>query len=698
MKEHKFKLILEQTRLFLEQPLLKKAPIHIKQESLQLTEILEPLKIDDKFTSVALLFPFYRENIISPTLLQEYDLYELNEPLSHLLNLEKFSLPDGFSDQQQLSSKTSASLKKMLLSITNDPKLILVKIAIHLHQLKNAKKQDKSTKERLAISAREIYSPLANRLGLWQLKWELEDLSFRFLNPEIYKDIAKLLNEKRLERELFISDVIREVSATLIDNSIRAKVTGRPKHIFSIWKKLQRKNVSIEKIFDVHAVRICVDEISVCYQSLGAIHNLWTCLPNTFNDYIANPKSNDYQSLHTSIIGPKGKIIEVQIRTHTMHHRAELGIAAHWRYKENLQKNVNDKYIEEIRNYLDDENIETDKSETALNSDERIFAVSPKGDVIEMTKNSTPLDFAYHIHTNVGHSCIGAKINGKITQLTQKINNGDVVDIITGSEPNPRRDWLNPQLGFIASPKTRSKINNWFRTKNKAIHLKEGKEICNDELRRSNISNISIEVICKKMNIADLNTLYIGLGSNDISPVAITNAIQSLQKIKNPIKLSKNPSKKQANFSLNQITVSGLKKLMNNLSQCCNPLPPEKIQGYITLQKGISIHRQDCRILLNMAKNTPERIIEVNWTSTTNINNYPINLDVIAYDRRDLLRDISNILSEEKISVSNINSSSDKNSMLIKIQLHIMVPNLPSLSRLMVRFEQLKNIASVTRQ
>ena len=697
MKEHKNKTIIEQARFLLEQPLLKKAPTHIKQESLKLAKILKPLKLDDKFISVAILFPFYRENIILPSLLGEYNLYKLNESLDHLLNLEKFSLPAGFSNQQQLSSKTSASLKKMLLSITSDPRLILLKIAIHLNQLINAKKQNKLIKERLAIAAQEIYAPLANRLGLWQLKWELEDLSFRFLNPDLYQDIAELLNEKRLERELFINDVIKEVEMALIDTGVSADVTGRPKHIFSIWKKLQRKNVSIEKIFDIHAVRVCVEKISDCYQTLGAVHNLWTCLPNNFNDYIANPKSNNYQSLHTSIIGPKGKTIEVQIRTHAMHHQAELGIAAHWRYKENSQTNINDKYIKEIRNYLNDELSIIDISEPLIDYDERIFAVTPKGDVIEMTKNSTPLDFAYHIHTNIGHSCIGATINGKIAQLTQKINNGDVVDIITGNDPKPRRDWLNPQLGFIASPKTRSKINNWFRAKNKSIHLKEGKEICDAELQRSNISNISIEIICKKMNIADLNTLYVGLGSNDINPAAITNAIQSLQKIKNPIKLSKYSYKKQDKLSSNQISVSGLEKLMSNLSQCCNPLPPEKIQGYITLQKGISIHRHDCRNLLNLAKNSPERIIEIDWVSSTNENFYPINLEVMAYDRRDLLRDISNILSEEKISVRSINSNDDKNSMLIKIHLHIMIMNLTTLSKLMVRFEQLKNIVSVIR-
>ena len=698
IEANKNNLILKNTKLFLTKIKDNSLSLMFIRESKQLAQLIEPLELGDSFLSIAILYPMYREKLFDYDDLKNNKLDDLYSNLEHLSQLDKLALPSNWSAEQQLSNKTSKSLKKMLLSISNDPKLILIKIAIHLNHLRHAKKYDKETQKKLALSTNEIYAPLANRLGVWQLKWELEDLSFRFLNTDTYKNIAKLIKDKRSEREVFIAEVTTEVKEALEREPLSAVVSGRPKHIFSIWKKLQRKNISIENIFDIHAIRICVETIPNCYRALGTIHNLWTCLPDNFKDYIANPKKNNYQSLHTSIIGPNGKTIEVQIRTHAMQHHAELGIAAHWRYKEGTKNYKNDKYIEEIRNYLTTDNYYSDALEISQKNEDRIFAISPKGDVIEMIVNSTPLDFAYHVHTNIGHSCIGAKINGKIAPLNRKILNGDLVQIITGAEPNPRRDWLNPQLGYIASTKTRSKINNWFRAKNKVLHLKDGKEICDNELKRSNISNIALEVICKQMNLKNADALYIGLGSNAINSAAIAMAIQVLQKETTPIKIKKTGASQVNQTTFNRVSIAGMERLLSSFSQCCKPLPPEQILGYITVQKGISIHRYDCKNALNLAKKSPERIIDVNWNFPANQNSYPIDLEITAYDRRDLLRDISNILSEEKITVRDIKTSRNQNSLEVLMTLNILAVDLPSLSRLMIRFEQLKNIASVTRK
>ena len=535
---------------------------------------------------------------------------------------------------------------------------------------------------------------------MWQLKWELEDLAFRYLEPATYGEIATALKEKRTERETFIERVKARLQAELDKQGIAATITGRPKHIYSIWRKMQRKDRGLESLFDIRAVRVLVDDVKDCYAALGAVHNLWSYLPGEFDDYIANPKENDYRSLHTAVVGPEGQTVEVQIRTHDMHRQAELGVAAHWRYKEGGSSTAAfDRKIRFLRQLLEP----TGGAEDLLAQlrddvfEDRVYAISPKGDVVELPAGATPLDFAYNVHTQVGHRCRGAKVNGRIVPLTYAVQTGDQIEIITGSQPQPSRDWLSAQLGYLASARNRAKVRNWFRHQDRDQHQRQGREILDRELSRLNVRDVATDDVARQLKLKNTDVLCVALGSGDLTSASIATALQQLRGTELPERLRPRRAAKRKSKATDSIAVSGIGDLLCNFARCCRPVPPEPIVGYITQGRGVSIHRQDCGNFLGLNQRHPERIIEVGWGESDTAT-YPVDLTLRAHDRTGLIRDISTVLADEGASIVDLRSHTDRKSMQTIMQISIEINDLPTLSTAITRLEQLPNVVSVRRR
>jgi GTP pyrophosphokinase len=554
-------------------------------------------------------------------------------------------------------------------------------------------------RRRIARETLDIYAPLANRLGIWQVKWELEDLALRYLDPEAYHRIASLLDGRRIDRERHIELVRESLFGEFDAVGVTAEIAGRPKHIYSIWRKMRRKNIDFHQIFDVQAVRVLVDSPADCYTVLGIVHGLWHHVPHEFDDYIANPKANNYRSLHTAVIGPEGRSVEVQIRTHEMHEHAELGIAAHWRYKEGAGSPAAfDQKINFLRQLLEPANDGSELLDQIRDEvfEDRVYAISPKGDVVELAPRATPLDFAYHVHTQVGHRCRGAKVNGRIVPLTYRIRTGDRVEIITGSQPNPSRDWLSPKLGYIAGAKTRAKVRNWFRQQDRDEHVRAGREILDRELARLSERDMPLDRIAGQLKYRDVDALAAALGSGDITTASIATALQQLRPAEETRQPRKRKLAKPQAATPDSISVTGVGGLLSNFARCCRPVPPEAIVGYITQGRGVSIHRSDCGNFLGLERRHPERILEVNWGSS-DAGRYPVDLTLRAFDRSGLIRDISTILADEDANVIDLTSRTDKKSMQTIMQISLEIHDLPTLSTAMTRLEQLPNVVSVTR-
>jgi GTP pyrophosphokinase len=670
----------------------------LRREGEAICEILEPIGMPAALDAAVHLYPAAREGLIEPGDLNAAGSTELVELVTGLVQLGRFELPNAWKPGEALATPQSEALRKMLLAVVSDARLVVARIAEQLYRLRLAKTASPAEQRSIAVETREIYAPLANRLGIWQLKWELEDLAFRFLEPTTYKEIASALKEKRTEREAFIADVSATLQEALWNAGINATISGRPKHIYSIWRKMQRKDARLEDIFDVRAVRVLVDDVAECYAALGIVHNIWAYLPGEFDDYIANPKDNDYRSLHTALIGPAGQTIEVQIRTHDMHRHAEFGVAAHWRYKEGGQgKAAFDRKIRVLRHLLDPSGSDGDLLDQLRGDifEDRVYAVSPKGDVVEMPAGATPLDFAYHVHTQVGHRCRGAKVNGRIVPLTYRLKNGDRVEIITAKQPQPSRDWLNPQLGYLAATRSRTKVRTWFRTRDKEQNKRQGREILDRELARLNVRDVSVDAIARQMKLKNAEALCIALGAGDVTSAAIASALQQIRGDGGDVIRKRRLRRKQAGKS-GGVSISGVGDLLYNFARCCRPVPPEAIVGYITLGRGVSIHRQDCGNFLNLLGKSPERVIEVDWGEAADAI-YPAELSIQAFDRQGLLRDISSVLTDEKVSVESVHTDTDRQTMKAEMKLTIAVPGLPALSRVIDRISQLPNVTSVRR-
>lgn len=670
--------------------------------------IVEPLGVHDDIVIGALLYPLLEAGLID----EESAAALVGATPAHIasdsVRLKQFEASGGRKAGQSLSAGQAESLRKMLLAIASDARLVFIRLADQLYQLRHAKHANEAERERLARETREIFAPLANRLGIWQLKWELEDLSFRYLNPEAYKRIAGWLVSKRADRERYLAEVQVELHTALEQAGVTAEIAGRPKHIYSIWRKMQRKGLSFEQIYDVRAVRILVDTLTECYAALGVVHGLWPYIPGEFDDYIALPKGNLYRSLHTAVMGPDQLPLEVQIRTREMHEHAELGVAAHWRYKEGGRSDpAYEQKIAWLRQVLEPREQGDRAPETGNDSDtdllermraelfeDRVYALSPRGEVVDLPKGATPLDYAYHVHTELGHRCRGAKLNDQIVPLTHQINNGDKVEIITGKQPNPSRDWLAPSLGYLASPRSRAKVRAWFRKQDEEQNRVQGRQLFEREVQRLAMHSVSLPELISEFGFSNAEQLYLAVGEGDLSIAQITGAIQRRAKSQeSPISIARKPI---AEKPATGIRVQGVGELLSTFARCCRPVPPEDIAGYITLGRGVSIHRRTCSNFQRLLDKSPERVLEVDWGGSAD-QEFPIDILIQAYDRRGLLRDISAVLADAKISIQAMNTLTQQDG-VADMQMRIVVHNLPELSNIMGKIQGLSNVIAVRRR
>ena len=669
-------------------------------EGREIAAVLEQLGLSRSLLAAAEVYPLLRDGVVDVGEVASSPLAELKDILAGLEQLGRVTLSPDWRPGEALAISQSEALRRMLLAMVSDVRLVLVRIAEQLYRLRTAGELPREQQRAIAIEVREIYAPLANRLGVWQLKWELEDLAFRYLEPETYTRLVRQLNEKRAEREAAIENVRRIFAAELAANKLNAVVTARPKHIYSIWRKMKRKDRGLEHIFDLRAVRVLVDSVSDCYAALGVVHNRWSYLRGEFDDYIANPKENRYRSLHTAVIGPGNHVVEVQIRTHDMHREAELGIAAHWRYKEGGgSKAAFDQKIQVLRQLLEPSERDGDLLEQIHGDifEDRVYALSPKGDVVEMPAGSTALDFAYHVHTQVGHRCRGAKVNGRIVPLTYRVQNGDKIEIITGKEAQPSRDWLSPQNGYLAASRSRAKVRNWFRQQDKEQNRSQGRDIVDREIARLSARDLPPNAIATELKLPNVEALYVALGAGDITSSAIANAIQRLRKEEPQAPLPAKRQRRRKGSVNEQVEIRGVGDLLCTLARCCRPVPPETIVGYITKGRGVGIHRSDCRNFRSLYSRHPERVIEVDWLDPAD-ENYAVELVLQAYDRQGLLRDVSGVLADQKVSIDSIRTSTDKQRMQASMELRIYVPGLAALSSIIGKLEQLPNVTSVRRK
>jgi GTP pyrophosphokinase len=673
----------------------------VRERSLALSRIVATLAIDDDVVLAALAVPLLDARLIDEASAAQRFGAEAVRLARELRQLGGIGLPAQWRPEHKLSATQAETLRKMLLAIVTDPRLIILRLADQLLRLREAKELAPDAQRQLALETREIHAPLANRLGVWQLKWELEDLSFRYLDPESYRRIAAALKERRADRERYITAVIEQLQTELARAGIDAEIVGRPKHIFSIWKKMQHKQLTFEQVLDVRALRVLVGTIADCYGALGVVHGLWPYIPGAFDDYIATPKDNFYRSLHTAVFGPGHEPVEVQIRTREMHEHAELGVAAHWKYKEGGQRDAAyEAKIRWVRQLLEPE--EGSESERdfldrvrAEIFEDRIYVLTPKGEVIDLPKQATPLDFAYHVHTDLGHRCRGAKVNGRMAPLDYQLQNGEIVEIIPTRNPQPSRDWLNPHSGFLASPRSRAKVRAFFRKRDENQNRTEGREILERELERLGARGIPLPDLISELGLRNADALYAAIGAGDLHSTQIAAAVQrrTQPRVEAP-RVIQRPTPTGVGSS--GVMVERVGNLLSNIARCCRPVPPEPIAGYITLGRGVSIHRSSCASLLRLKARQPERIIQVAWGERRD-QLFTADIALDALDRRGLVRDVSAVLADEKISIENMTTVTNSREGTAHIALRIGVHGLEELSRVLARMSTLPNVVRVRR-
>jgi GTP pyrophosphokinase len=622
-----------------------------------------------------------------------------------LQRLGSLGLPRDWSPARGLDTRQTETLRKMLLAVVADPRLVLARLAEELVALRHARALSDSERERRALEARAIYAPLANRLGVWQLKWELEDLAFRYLEPDEYRRVAAALNERRADRERYIEALCVELREQLAAAGVTAQVYGRPKHIYSIYRKMQRKQVAFEQLFDVRAVRVVVATVPQCYAALGVVHGRWPYVPGEFDDYIATPKGNGYRSIHTAVIGPAARSVEVQIRTPQMHEHAELGVAAHWTYKEGGAADADyQRKIEWVRRLLEPADgasvLEADRDllegmRTELFAD-RVYVLTPKGEVIDLPRGATPLDFAYSVHTALGHRCRGAKANGRIVPLTHVLSNGEVVEIITGKQEAPSRDWLAPEQGYLISQRNRSKVRAWFRKLDVGDNRSAGARLAERELARLGTRPEQLAALAHELKARDTEHLYQLLGEGEITTTQLLQAATRLFEPEQEPRLARTP-RRPARRRGSPVEIEGVGDLPITLARCCAPLRPQAITGYVTLGRGVTVHRRDCPSLQRMAAHKADRVLQVEW-SGADTETLAVEVAVSAYDRRGLLRDLSDVVAAEHLSIDAVNSRTDHDSGIASFALTVAISDLQQLGRLLRRLAGVPNVIEARRR
>jgi GTP pyrophosphokinase len=668
-----------------------------KDHLIELVKILASLQADDEVLTAAMLFHVIRTG---HELTQEQRQLFSKQVLFILDEIHKVSQLEWMHDTQALINN-GESLRRLLFAMIKDARLVLILLADHLVLLRAAAHFPQSEQQKLAQLAKTLHAPLANRLGVWQVKWELEDYSFRYAQPQEYKEIARLLAERRITREAFISKAIEQLETKLADVNIKADIVGRPKHIYSIYKKMQKKNLSFDGLFDIRAIRVLVDDLASCYAVLGMVHALWKHIPKEFDDYIAMPKGNNYQSLHTVVIGAGGKTMEVQIRTHEMHEHAELGVAAHWRYKDGSRQDPNyDNKVNWMRQLLAANDVDSqdllDQFETET-EEERVYVFTPTGDVVDLSAGSTVVDFAYHVHTEVGHRTRGAKINGSIVPLTTVLETGDRVEILTAKVAKPSRDWLSEQAGYLNSAKAKAKVRHWFRDNDFEQNVIVGKEALDKELKKFALEKVELKLFLDKYNLKEVDKLYARIATSDISINQILRLAEQQIRPKKPeaFKLTK-PQPAAGTQSKNPYKIEGLANVMATQANCCHPVMGDAIGGFITRTRGVSVHHMNCDNFIHMISEQPERLISVSWNDDSVIS-FPVEIEITAYDRKSFIKDLSAVLANLKANIESLTAKPDPNHGTNHLQLTIRVRDFEHLNLVLSRIGTIEYLISVKR-
>ena len=675
------------------------------QQGLIMAELLLDLKCDQATIAAAILYNTVVYNELSIEDVAE----QLGEDVAKLINgAIKMDAARALFHQELTHSEQQKrnidNLRKMLLAMVEDFRVVLIKLAEVTYIARSAAKIDERNRKKIAEELQHIYAPLANRLGIGQIKWELEDLALRYLQPEVYKNLAKQLDQKRLDRERYVAKIIDILNTEIANSSINEfQINGRAKHIYSIYRKMQRKEVDYAEIYDVIAVRILVPTVDDCYKALGIVHGLWNHIPQEYDDYIVNPKPNGYRSLHTAVVGPDDRNLEVQIRTQQMHQESELGVAAHWKYKEGTksQGDYEEKiaWLRQVIEWQTQVAEETEQTTTRELFADRIYVFTPAGKIIDLPNGATPIDFAYMVHSEVGHRCRGAKVNGHIVPLTHQLKTGARVEILTSRNASPSRDWLRDPR-YLVTASARAKIHHWFRKQDHDLHLAQGQDALDQEFTRHGASLLytraNLQKIISKFNVDTIDTLYVGIGTGDIKATRIVNAVQAALTVSEkenelPIKPrpASNPKKGKSD-----IIVHGLDDVLTYNAGCCKPVPGDPIVGFITKGRGISIHRQDCTNIINNPHR--ERVIQVSWKTDTE-SYYPVDITLIASERQSLVKDMIIILANEKVNMTQLTTrtNASENTTLVKVTVEVADNSL--LQHLLQRMQQIPGVREVLR-
>ncbi|WP_295362961.1 GTP diphosphokinase [uncultured Succinivibrio sp.] len=691
---------------------------HISSE---IVGILMTLNMDLPSLEVSILYPAYESGFIKLDDIRE----EFGPKITTLLLAVKDM--EAIRSLQTLTSSNATEeqvdrVRRMLLAMVKDVRAVVVKLAERIAVIRAAKDESPESRYLIAKEVSNVYAPLANRLGIGQLKWELEDLAFRFLHPDTYKEIASDLGERRVDREKYIENFVSSLSSLLKNEGIEASVYGRPKHIYSIWKKMQKKHLKFSELYDVRAVRVLVSSIEECYAALGVIHSNYEHIAKEFDDYIANPKPNGYQSIHTVVYGEGHKVVEIQIRTRSMHNSAELGVAAHWKYKEgNGQSQGVEERINWLRKLLSwrDDLIKSGALEEEFKNqvfEDRVYIFTPNGEVIDLPTGATPLDFAYHVHTMVGHCCIGAKVDGRIVPYTYKLKTGEQVEIITSKNPNPSRDWINSENGFLKTAKARNKVQSYFRKLDFDRNKELGAGLIEKELVKQGIDiskeqvNSILKLKLSRFNLKSVDDIFANVGAGDIGVniiIGIISAnieknkdevVDSNELIEDLINKRQNDEILKKNKTKSGIIVEGVGDIMTHMAKCCQPIPGDEIVGFVTQGRGISIHRCDCEKFRRMQELFPERVVDATWGSNVNIDSgYTVTVRIVSEDYSGFLRDITTVIANEKMNVLGIKSHVDSTKNVCLVDVDLLVVSIPVLNRTLAKLNDLTRVISAQR-